>query len=72
MTLPPAPLQSTLPAALLALAASLALVATPSHAQYKVVGADGKVTYTDREPNVGTLRASRPSSTCRSSCVRWP
>jgi glutaredoxin len=47
-----------LPAALLALAASLALVATPSHAQYKVVGADGKVTYTDREPNVGEGRVT--------------
>jgi len=45
------PLRSALPAALLALAASLWSVVTPSQAQYKVVGADGKVTYSDREPS---------------------
>ena len=34
-----------------ALALSLALFALPGLAQFKVIGADGKVTYTDREPN---------------------
>ncbi len=58
MTLSPAPLHSALRAALLALAASLVLVATPSQAQYKVVGADGKVTYTDREPSVAEGRVT--------------
>ena len=35
----------------LALGAALLLAATGVHAQFKVVGADGKVTYTDREPS---------------------
>ena len=35
----------------LALAAALLFAATAVHAQYKVIGADGKVTYTDREPS---------------------
>jgi glutaredoxin len=43
---------------LLALAAALSIIATPSQAQFKVVGADGKVTYTDREPNVGDSRVT--------------
>src|SRR4051794_2857510 len=30
---------------------ALALVALPGYAQFKVIGADGKVTYTDREPS---------------------
>ena len=34
----------------LALGAALLLAATGVQAQFKVVGADGKVTYTDREP----------------------
>ncbi len=34
-----------------ALALAFALVALPGQAQFKVIGADGKVTYTDREPN---------------------
>ena len=34
-----------------ALTLSLALFALPGLAQFKVIGADGKVTYTDREPN---------------------
>jgi glutaredoxin len=34
-----------------ALTLSLALLALPGQAQFKVIGADGKVTYTDREPN---------------------
>ena len=42
-------------------ARSLALltlaVALPGHAQYKVIGADGKVTYTDRMPNPGDGQA---------------
>ena len=32
-------------------------VALPGHAQYKVIGADGKVTYTDRIPNPGDGQA---------------
>jgi glutaredoxin len=36
---------------LLALAAALFVFAAPSQAQFKVIGADGKVTYTDREPS---------------------
>ena len=35
----------------LALGAALLLAATGVQAQFKVVGADGKVTYTDREPS---------------------
>jgi glutaredoxin len=35
----------------LALGAALLLAASGVHAQFKVVGADGKVTYTDREPS---------------------
>src|SRR6187200_2988048 len=35
----------------LALGAALLLAATGVAAQFKVVGADGKVTYTDREPS---------------------
>ena len=34
----------------LALAGALLLAAGAAHAQFKVIGADGKVTYTDREP----------------------
>jgi glutaredoxin len=34
-----------------------AAVALPGHAQYKVIGADGKVTYTDRVPNPGDGQA---------------
>ena len=34
-----------------ALALALALVALPGLAQFKVIGTDGKVTYTDREPS---------------------
>jgi len=34
-----------------ALTLSLALFAVPGLAQFKVIGADGKVTYTDREPS---------------------
>jgi glutaredoxin len=44
---------SCLPVALLALAA-----AGPSHALYKVIGPDGKVTYTDRAPTTTEGRAS--------------
>jgi glutaredoxin len=58
MTLAFLPLRSALPLALLAVAASLVLVAMPSQAQYKVIGANGKVTYTDREPNVGDGRVT--------------
>ena len=48
--------------ALVALAiVALAVVATPAEAQFKVIGADGKVTYTDREPNAseGSGRRAR-------------
>jgi glutaredoxin len=34
------------------------LLITPSQAQYKVVGTDGKVTYTDRAPNPGEGRVT--------------
>jgi glutaredoxin len=34
-----------------AIALAFALFALPGQAQFKVIGADGKVTYTDREPN---------------------
>lgn len=34
-----------------AIALSLLLAAAASHAQFKVIGSDGKVTYTDREPS---------------------
>ena len=61
-------------------AAVLLALAPPSQAQYKVIGADGKVTYTDREPTANEGRVSalgaragrrrRPSPTCRSSCAR--
>ena len=35
-----------------------ALAALPSQAQYKVVGPDGKVTYTDRQPTAGDGKVS--------------
>ena len=64
----------------LAAAPLLLLAAGAAQAQYKVIGADGKVTYTDREPTPPTAasaplgarggRGSRPSRTCRSSCAR--
>jgi len=34
-----------------ALTLVVALLAVPAHAQFKVIGPDGKVTYTDREPS---------------------
>ena len=59
------------------------LAALPAHAQYKVVGADGKVTYTDRAAGDGRRQghlARQPrrsrrgdrTSRCRSSCARRP
>ncbi len=42
----------------LAVVTTLLLAATASHAQYKVVGPDGKVTYTDREPSSADRRAT--------------
>lgn len=48
----PTPLRPVTLAALLALAVGLALPST-GQAQYKVVGPDGKVTYTDRPPPAG-------------------
>ena len=44
------------PAALVA--AALLLVVTTSQAQYKVIGADGKVTYTDRAPTAPESKVS--------------
>ena len=41
-----------------ALAAALLLAAPSIRAQYKVVGADGKVTYSDREPSASEGRVS--------------
>ena len=38
------------------------LAALPAHAQYKVVGADGKVTYTDRPPATGNAKITSISS----------
>lgn len=38
------------------------LAALPAHAQYKVVGADGKVTYTDRPPAAGNAKVTSISS----------
>jgi glutaredoxin len=43
------PLPTALSRAALTLA--VVLLAVPAHAQFKVIGPDGKVTYTDREPN---------------------
>src|SRR5450432_4815503 len=45
-------------ALLVPLAAVLLMVATPSQAQYKVIGADGKITYSDREPSPAEGRVS--------------
>jgi glutaredoxin len=39
-------------------ALSALMVALPGHAQYKVIGADGKVTYTDRAPASGEGRVT--------------
>ena len=39
-------------------ALSALMVALPGHAQYKVIGADGKVTYTDRAPAGGEGRVT--------------
>lgn len=49
------------------LAALIAVTALPAAAQYKVVGADGKVTYTDRPPlaagdKLSALKTTGPSS----------
>ena len=49
----------------LALGVTLLIAAAGAHAQFKVVGADGKVTYTDREPSqpegrVTALGAKQP------------
>ena len=43
-------------------ALALLLVALPAHAQYKVIGADGKVTYTDRPPASGKDKVTAISS----------
>jgi glutaredoxin len=42
------------PAALIATSFVLALAALPAHAVYKVIGPDGKVTYTDTPPPAGS------------------
>jgi len=43
-------------------ALAVMLVALPAHAQYKVIGADGKVTYTDRPPASGKDKVTAISS----------
>ena len=53
--------------ALIAMAAMVAsFAAMPAHAQYKVIGADGKVTYTDRAPTATgakvTAMSGRPAA----------
>jgi glutaredoxin len=53
-----ASLHSARLSALAAFAASLVLLATPSQAQYKIIGADGKVTYSDREPSANDGRVT--------------
>lgn len=58
MTSASTPIRSALLPAWVALVASLVFVATPSQAQYKVIGADGKVTYSDREPSGSEGRVS--------------
>jgi glutaredoxin len=45
-------------ALLVPLAAVLLMVAAPSQAQYKVIGTDGKTTYSDREPSAAEGRVS--------------
>lgn len=52
---PTPPLLRTLPWVLLIAGV---LAATPSHALYKVIGPDGKVTYTDRPPSASQGRVS--------------
>ena len=58
MTLSLPSLRSVSSPAAFALAAALLAFATISQAQYKVIGADGKVTYTDREPTATEGRVS--------------
>jgi glutaredoxin len=43
---------------LLALLASFVVVAMPAHAQYKIVGPDGSITFTDRVPDANQGRVS--------------
>ena len=51
-----------------------------AQAQYKVIGPDGKITYTDRAPKPATARSRRwrhallrgsPRPPCPSNCARW-
>lgn len=46
--------------AALACAAALAALALPSHALYKIVGPDGRVTYTDRPQAPGKVTSMQP------------
>jgi len=46
-------------APLAALAAALMAVCLPASAQYKVIGSDGSVTYTDRPPVTGNARVTQ-------------
>ena len=47
-------------------------IALPGQAQYKVVGPDGKVTYTDRAPTPATARSARSTCAQRAGRRRAP
>lgn len=51
----------------LALGAGLSVCALPAIAQYKIVGPDGRVTYTDRPPSDGSLTVTDLASAGRTS-----
>ena len=61
-------------AAASALAAVLGLAATPGHAQFKVIGPDGKVTYTDRPPppSEGKATTLGARGTAPAAVISWP
>jgi glutaredoxin len=56
------------------LAAVLGFAATPGHAQFKVIGPDGKVTYTDRPPppSEGKATTLGARGTAPGAIVSWP
>ena len=55
--------RSTRPARLGLLAVLLAGAATGAFAQYKIVGPDGKVTYTDKPPTAADMRSAKGTGT---------